>query len=317
MVKQENIPFEPSVTFAKVCGNITEVTEMRNVPHPTMVNISKDYMMNLGTGEVVEKCHTENRAEGKQSIRRTLAKIRDLVNTNCLSPYNLLWCTLTYAENMVDPKRLASDFDVFWKRFRRYCKANGYDIPEYIAVTEPQGRGAWHIHLILIWNGEPPYIPNNADFFPLWGQGFTKIKRVNAVDNIGAYFSAYLADIDITDEPMLKDMQVNGDSVVEKVSNGKKKKILKGGRLHLYPTGMNIVRHSRGIKMPVIESGVQAKEKASEGTETYSQTYSVYDDDGVLVNVIRKTYYNAIRGKTATIEQNNEIIKVGVKDAYL
>lgn len=307
MVKQEQIPFEPSITFAKVCGNVTEVTEMRNIPHPTMVNISKDYMMNLGTGEVVEKNHTENRAEGKQSIRRTLAKIRDLVNANCTTPDNLLWATLTYAENTTDPKRLATDFDVFWKRFRRYCKSKGYPIPEYIAVAEPQGRGAWHLHLILIWDGSPPYIPNNAEFFPLWGQGFTKLKRVYNCDNIGAYFSAYLADIDITDEPLLQNMQVDNVHVIEKVSNGKRKKILKGGRLHLYPTGMNIVRHSRGCKQPVIESGVEAKEKASGGTETYSQTYAVYDDDGVLVNVIRKTYYNAVRGKSATVFGNSDI----------
>lgn len=308
MVKNEQVPFEPAITFAKVCGNVTEVTEMRNVPRPTMVNISKDLMMNLDTGEIVEKVHTTNRSEGEQSVKRTLKKIRDLVNANCTSPDNLHWITLTYAENMTDPKRLYSDFGAFWKRFCRYCKGNKYTIPEYIAVAEPQGRGAWHMHLILIWNGSPPYIPNDAELFPLWGHGWTKIERVYNCDNIGAYFSAYLADIDITEDEGLKDMPVDDVHVIEKVnSKGKRKKILKGGRLSLYPTGMNIVRYSRGCKQPIIENGIQAKEKASAGTETYSQTFAVYDDDGQIVNVIRKTYYNAVRGKSATAKQKNDV----------
>ena len=59
-----------------------------------------------------------------------------------------------------------------------------------------------------------------------------KIKRVDGVDNIGAYLTAYLADLELTPETMAVAFQT-GHDVVEKEIDGQKKAFIKGGRLHV------------------------------------------------------------------------------------
>lgn len=280
----------------KETGNVTEVTEMLAVSNPHMVNISKDEMLNIRTGEVVQKNHADNKSELAKSVRESLKGVRDLVNVNCTIASNIRWCTFTYAENMKDTVRLKHDFEVFWKRFKRWCIKNGYPIPEYISVVEPQARGAWHMHVFLIWTSEAPFVPN-AELAAMWGQGFVNVKAVKNVDNIGAYFSAYLADVAIDD---FEEGSLPEDRVVEKVSEDGRtlKKYIKGGRLHLYPAGMKICRHSRGIKYPEVERvspDDAIKKKASAGTLTFSSCFAVMADDGGVVNIIRKSYYNSKR----------------------
>ena len=58
-------------------------------------------------------------------------------------------------------------------------------------------KGAWHIHLLLkAMNVKHLYIPNDEIIAKLWGHGHTKTKRLNDVDNIGAYLSAYLTNLE-------------------------------------------------------------------------------------------------------------------------
>ena len=45
-----------------------------------------------------------------------MGRLRDLLNTNIADPSHCRWVTLTYKENMTDPKRLYTDFDKFNKR---------------------------------------------------------------------------------------------------------------------------------------------------------------------------------------------------------
>lgn len=127
-------------------------------------------------------------------------------------------------------------------------------------MMEPQGRGAWHAHLLYIWESKAPFIPNEK-FRELWGHGFVKIKKLQDVDNVGAYLTAYLGDMEITEafqsDPYrfahsgklnLKEVEVLNDdgSVV-------KKQIIKGARLDMYPAGFKMIRHSKGVKEPIEE----------------------------------------------------------------
>ena len=289
--------WSPQKVTVKRCGNVTEVTEMESVPVAFMRNIDADYMMDLRTGELVEKQHSVSRDENIVSLKRTLKNLRDLINTNCCDPDKVLWLTLTYAENMCDTERLYRDYEKFWKRLCYWFLKNSVPKPEYISVAEPQERGAWHLHVILIWMDCPaPFISNNDVVWRLWGHGFTKTKGVSNCDNLGAYFSAYLADLDVTGS----DAVVDGSTVVLKPSDDGRtlKKIAKGARLCLYPTGMRLYRHSRGVVIPVVEEvppDSAQNEKVSAGTETFSVTYRVVNDDNGCVNVFRKTYYNKVR----------------------
>lgn len=295
-------------------GNVIEFVSMKSAPSEIPVKkISGNEYLDLRTGEIMEYEKSENKSECYQSVRRTLKHIRQVINANCVEENRLLWITLTYADNMTDSNRLYSDFSRFWKRFKRYCKKSGYLIPEYISVIEPQGRGAWHCHVMLIFPEKAPFIDNNSVIARLWEQGFTKTKAVHGVDNIGAYFSAYLADMPLEDVERLKEhgIVISGNVLEKSIEDEETgitldKKFVKGARLALYPSGMNILRTSRGILKPVIEdiscltTEEIKKEKASSGKLTFSSAVEVVrtSDSGVsddVVNLITREYYNTKR----------------------
>lgn len=260
-----------------------------------ITKINDDLYMINSTAEVLEYNHTDSRAENLKNIRRTIKNIRELINTNVVEPNNCRWVTLTYAENMTDTVRLYNDYKKFWQKFLRYLDKRHISKPEYINVIEPQGRGAWHIHSFFIWKEPAPFIPND-DLRRLWSQGFVKITAMNNCDNVGAYFSAYLADIPldefngvISNEYNIEEKKYTDENGVE-VS----KKIVKGGRLHLYPPGMNIIRHSQGIEYPKTEYLPinEAIEKVSSAKLTFSQSIGVFDGD-ICTNRFTYRYYNA------------------------
>lgn len=266
-------------------GNILDVTytEHRN-NEPTVQLLGDGKMIILSTGEIREIEHGENRSSFKNSLFGTFRKIRNLVNANVTDAQYCRWVTLTYAENMQDTKRLMKDFDKFRKRFLRYCVKHDIPIPEYIAVPEPQARGAWHLHIVYIWTtSKAPFIENSV-LRKLWGNGFVSVKALADVDNIGAYLCAYLGDL-----------ETDADAGTEKVihsEDGKpiKKNIIKGGRLHLYPANFNMIRHSQGIKKPLVYDCKyeDIKEKVSSGKETYSSAVRLIGDDFTSVVVHRQ-----------------------------
>ena len=230
-------------------GNVTELTAMQKRAYgaPT-VRIDKDHYKDLRSGCIHEYAHGETRADNADSVRRTLATVRALINCNVTVPQNCRWLTFTYAENMTDTKRLHRDWCVFWKKFQRWCKANSIAVPEYISVVEPQGRGAWHLHVFFVWQETAPFLDNNKVIAPMWGNGFTKTKAVSNCDNVGAYFSAYLGDMpldefqDLAPDEQATTFVINEKPVTDPDGQTVTKKIVKGGRLKLYPPGMNIVQ---------------------------------------------------------------------------
>ena len=266
-------------------GNTVEILTMSNKPlAPPVQKIDIDHYCNTNTGEILEYLHTKSRAEGKNELRKTFKRIRDTINANCTDVSKLHWITLTYAENMTDTERLYHDYSDFWKRFKRYCSKCGYPAPEYITVIEPQARGAWHCHCLFIWAIDRPYIENST-FADIWGNGFVKIKGVKDCDNIGAYLSAYLGDVP------LEDGQAAPVGCEVKEVNGKR--IIKGGRLHMYPTGVNIIRCSRGVKKPLQELVAPEAahiEKIKSGCQTFRSVLKLESENSNLF--IAKDYYN-------------------------
>lgn len=270
-----------------VQGNIIEVTEMDGRNRACHARkLDADHWLD-DEGEIHEyEKHGASRVDNGQELRQTFRKIRALVNTNCVEPEKIRWITLTYAENMTDTERLYKDFNAFWKRFKRR-----WGKPEYISVVEPQGRGAWHIHLIAIYEDKAPYIPNH-ELADCWGWGFVKVKAVTNCDNLGAYLSAYLADLPVGED--------DARAREKECEDGTTKRILKGGRLCMYPKGMNIYRHSRGIKKPE-EFWVEEykdEDRLNELTEGAAMTYTkeyVWKDDEGLEHRVTKTFYNRAR----------------------
>ncbi len=223
--------------------------------------ISKNKVVDITTGEIIEVENSKSRGEQVQSLRRSIRKLRMIINANFFGELNELFITMTYAENMQDIKRLYRDYEVFYKRLKRRYKGYGF---EYIAVTEPQLRGAWHLHVLLkAMNKEYLYIPNN-EVAELWGHGFTKTERLTGVDNIGAYLSAYLTNLE---------------------DGGK------GARLYLYPPGMNLYRCSRGIKKPEI---VRGNLGLDDRYKVYEKQFEI-NQGGAVVNKVTIKQYNLKR----------------------
>lgn len=295
VVEDTSIGQEDLVCVKKM-NHIYEICylERRNTKNPIQL-LDKDNYVLLITGEVKECNHIENRAENKLQVSQSLKRLRDYINTNVVDVNHCKWITLTYAENMTDTKRLYVDFKNFVKRFKYK-----YGHFEYIVACEPQGRGAWHCHCIIIFNKKAPYIPNK-EIETLWGNGFTKTNKLDDIDNIGAYLTAYLGDLDLSSckENNIKfnDCDIKEVTEIGNIKLKTPKKFVKGGRLSMYPPKFNIYRISRGIKKPEKEyySYHVIKEKAGLRLPTYSKAIQLTDIEKNFQNKIIYEYYNTKR----------------------
>ena len=160
-----------------------------------------------------------SRSDNIREVKRTCERFKWLVRAN---EHNVrLFLTLTYADNMRDTKKLYEDFRRFFPRLRRAYPA----IDGYLAACEPQKRGAWHMHILLLSRKKSLYIPNKR-VNKLWGMGFTKVQRVRSVRDVGVYLTSYLSNL----------------------KEGKRTK--KNARLALYPLGFRFTRWSRDVERP-------------------------------------------------------------------
>lgn len=288
--KHEHPLYDVSPVTLTVAGNVLEVRYMRRQGKPPPIQkLDADTGLDLRTGEVIEFQHNESRAQDKASVAQSLKRLRDIINANTESPDAVLWVTLTYAENMTDSNRLYEDFRRFWQRFSYYLQKRGLPRGEYITAAEPQGRGAWHLHALFLFPGKAPFIPN-ADMARIWGHGFTKTKRLRGVDNIGLYLTAYLGDMELTEA--ISAGTLRGGRLGE--TKRESKAVIKGARLHLYPAGFNIYRHSRGVKMPQVYKTTErkAREIVGDAPLTFEKTIELTDEAGEVQNVINYRQYN-------------------------
>ncbi|MCT6850519.1 MAG: hypothetical protein M3001_08045 [Staphylococcus epidermidis] len=149
-------------------------------------------------------------------------------------------------------------------------------------MLESQASGSWHLHgFIKKKNGKLPYIDNNAIIETMWKRGFTKTKRLKEADNVVAYLMAYLTDIP-------KD---------EVVPNSKSKSIIKGGRLHFYPSGVHIYRNSRGLIKPTKKQGFKRQILKEVGLGENAEADAVFNSEyktknGYKINNITEFYDN-------------------------
>jgi hypothetical protein len=277
-------------------NHIVEVQFMEKVNSEAHIRkLNANEYVDLKTGEVKEFEKTENRSQGTNSLRKTFNRLRELINTNFEGASNELFVTLTYRGELQtnDTKTVYEDFKNFMKRLK-YKYKNTTTI-DYINVLEPHATGNFHMHVLMRFNDlENIYIPN-AEFAEIWGNGFVQIQSLKNVDNIGAYVSAYLADIEVP-EDKVKNLEGHPD-LIEKEVNGKKKKFMKGARLVFYPTGVNIYRKSKGIRDAEIEkmSYKTAQKKLGAVTPNFKYGVELIDNENDFRNTLIKEQYNLKR----------------------
>lgn len=286
------IPTNDLVTVTRM-NHIIEVQHMEKMNTKCHIQkLDKDRYVDLRTGEIEEFEHIRTRKDSYNSLRQTFKKLRYLINNNFSGCGNELHVILTYAENMTDTKRLYADFKRFMTRLKR--KYKNISSIDYISVIEPQERGAWHSHLLLRFNEIDRVYIENSVLANLWGQGFVTIRSLKDVDNIGAYLSAYLSDVELSDENIMRAYE-NKNTIVVRQVDGREKKFIKGGRLHLYPPGMNLFRRSKGIEYPERERMKYKEFKKIVGSAkpTFEKSFNIEEND--FQNTINYEQYNLKR----------------------
>jgi len=141
---------------------------VKNEPHKEPIQLSLEEQIKL------------QQQKQQYSVNRTRTEIRRLINSN---PQITKFMTLTFAKNITDLKEANYIFNQFIKRMT-------YKYPsfEYLAIPEFQKRGAVHYHLLC----KMPFV-HFSEIRQIWDQGNIDIKKLNNVDNIGAYVCKYLS----------------------------------------------------------------------------------------------------------------------------
>lgn len=253
--------------------------------HPHVRKLSKDEYVVLSTGEILPYEHTDEKHIA--NLRNTFTKLRQLIRHNFSADTdNQLFLTLTYAQNMTDGHRLMRDYEAFMKRLRRKMKGHALD---YIAVAEPQGRGAWHMHIMLKSDQPVLYIDNNK-LADVWGHGFTKTKRLVS-DDVGTYYAAYFTDL-------IPGRMDNDETTPDEKSKAR----IKGGRLHLYPKNFKFYRRSAGIEDPVTYHAKHKDIASLYGLDLDAKTY-----------LFAKLFFSDDKCNNETQEVVNTITKISRK----
>ena len=285
MGKDTNFPAairDYEIVSVTVAGELTSVKHLKHMnTRATVKKIDKNYYIVGDESSEVRECkHTNNRQESPKSVRKTLNKLCDVINTNSKDVKCCKWLTLTYSENMTDLKKLTRD----WENMRKKMRRQWGDF-KYIKVKEPQGRGAWHLHVLLIFEGTAPFMPVE-DLQKAWGKGFVYIKSLKNNINNGLYFTMSLRDMKVSDA---EEFGIEVDS--SKLS--KNKKYVKGARLSLYKSVVHIFDCSEGIYSP--EKKTMTKSEAYDFVKDKTQVdqYSkiIKDENGQVINVVSNIQY--------------------------
>lgn len=134
--------YRPKLT---ITGNSAELQFCSSFNHRNVIRrINKNqYIYLLDTdehtkGEVCEyQQYAKTRKDNYKTILRAIKKLRDLINSNFYGEKNELFVTLTYKENMRNPKKLYNDLKNFIRNLKKYHKNQEL---LYILVVEPQER---------------------------------------------------------------------------------------------------------------------------------------------------------------------------------
>lgn len=278
-------PDDNATTHVCISGNVTELRTMdksyNNLRHIKRINQNEYY--DTRTGEVKEYQHREQKRN--RNMNRSFERLRQLINTNFTGEINERHITLTYAEKMTDFDKASKDFKRFWEKLHYH-----YPDLEFIRIIEPQHTGSWHIHALLKSNNYRNLSIPLEQIETFWGKGFVRKTTTLGCDNVGAYFTALLKNLDVFEN----DTKETND----------KQYIIKHTRLQFYPPNKRFYGYSKGIIQPTRFKTTykEALKYVNEKDLTYSSASEIiltYDnpDENVTVNKIARYQFNKKRIK--------------------
>lgn len=271
------LDIETTVTvYASRQGKYAEVSHMAIPPQATIRKLNNEYYQVIKTGEVRQ--YEKREDKNIKSVQQAMQRLTGIIRANFgYDPIREQHITLTYKSNMTDKHRLYRDFQVFWQRVRYHHKQH----LEYVAIAEPQERGAWHLH-VLVKSDDVLYF-NYDKVRQMWRdvigeKGATRHEDIRA-DDAGRYFAAYFSTI--IPEVVERD---GSPADIREAS----KAAIKGSRLHLYPAKFKFYRCSRGIVRPHVEKIMMDDILSEYPTERAKKRFNVLDEGGKIVQVIHK-----------------------------
>lgn len=146
-------------------------------------------------GRIKDYESEESEANREKSLNRAKANLRRLINANhgqYGDHVSSKFLTLTFGENVTDIEVANYEFKKFMQRLNYKLFDSKKANLKYVVVPEKQQRGAIHYHVVLF---NVPFVDSGL-LAEIWGNGFIKINKIDNVDNVGAYISAYLGKED-------------------------------------------------------------------------------------------------------------------------
>lgn len=250
----------------------------------------QDGSIEVVPGEIKEFNHSP--IKDRRDVVRSHRELRARIRTNFNADFGKqVFLTLTYKENMTDGERLYRDWKAYWKRVKRTLPDHQLD---YIAVAEPQGRGAWHMHVLVKSNQVIVTGEATSPNYPFWtykmlrtkwrevigGGGSVKITplTMEGDKDIGTYLGSYFSNFESPDGEVA-------------VNDGKRYK--KAARIEMYPPGFKFWRCSCGIQKTVREDDVSYDQAVAEFKHVKNQEdIAVVDDatDRVMNRISRRHF---------------------------
>lgn len=144
--------------------------------------IEKDKTVDIRTGEVKEY-KTGGIYKDFKEKRKSMKKLKELVELNFLGEENELFITLTCSESVKDLKVIKKYRELFIRRLKnKYKECDFLYIYKFEqAPIQIQGKDdeyCWHCHLLLKdLKHKNLFIPNEI-IYKIWKKGFTQTQRV-------------------------------------------------------------------------------------------------------------------------------------------
>lgn len=256
-----------------IMGDVIEIVTSQNTTGQNALSmtkrISKSQYMQVDTGEVFDYNISEQKADNTVSIKNSLKKLRKLILNNFIE-FESFFVTLTYSEEMTDFDKAANDYSKFYDNLKYHYRH--YRL-EYLRIIEPTESGVWHIHVLLKSSlYVERFVIRQEDVQTLWQYGSVKVKQVNDIQGLAAYFCTYHS------KKSLANMR-------------KSKSKAKQMRWKYYPRGAKIYTKSRGVVYP--KSVKVTRGQAEEFLDGYVRVResSITVSDKVTGNIINRVNY--------------------------
>ena len=146
---KSNLIKDNDIVKVKIVGNEVVLHNVNTCnTKATIKRIGNGKHINVRTGEIVTETKQVKRGDSLYSLLESNLRLQDLIKENTINTDHIILSTLTYANKVLDIRKVNEDFKVFIKYLRR--KIVEYGNIEYINTAELHSdKSGYHLHAIL------------------------------------------------------------------------------------------------------------------------------------------------------------------------